>query len=345
MQYTLLPNTDIKISKLCLGSMTWGEQNSEEEGHAQMNYAFDKGINFIDTAEMYAVPASPLTQGSTERIIGSWLSKSRNREKVILATKISGPSRGFIHIRQQLDFSAASLSDALEKSLKRLQTDYIDLYQLHWPERDVNVFGQRDYNHKGNAQWQDNIAEILDRLESFVKEGKIRHIGLSNETPFGVMRFMEEHRKGKLKMVAVQNAYSLLQRRDEAGLTEVLQMEKLGYLPYSPLGFGMLTGKYLNGAKPEKGRVTLFPNYNRYHGKGSFRATQSYFEIAKRHDITLTELALAFVRMQPFVTSTIIGATTMDQLSENIGSIKVNLSQEILSEINAVHGQIPNPAP
>jgi aryl-alcohol dehydrogenase-like predicted oxidoreductase len=345
MKYVQLPNTDLEISQLCLGTMTWGQQNTEAEGHNQLNYALDQGVNFIDTAEMYAVPASADTQGETERIIGSWLTKTGNRDQIILASKIAGPSRGFTHIREQLDFSIESLNDALHKSLDRLQTDYIDLYQLHWPERNVNVFGQRDYNHIGNEQWEDNLGQVIDRLEKFVKEGKIRHIGLSNETPFGVMRFMEEHRKGKLKMVSVQNAYNLIQRRDETGLTEVLQMENIGYLPYSPLAFGMLTGKYLNNTFPSKGRVTLFPNYSRYHGEGSFRATEAYNEIAIKHGISLTQLALAFVRQQSFVTSTIIGATTMEQLSENIDSFHVTLSDEIIDEINLVHTQMPNPAP
>jgi aryl-alcohol dehydrogenase-like predicted oxidoreductase len=325
--------------------MTWGEQNTEAEGHAQLDFALDKGVNFIDTAEMYSVPGNPKTQGSTERIIGSWLAKSGNREKVILASKISGPSRGFKHIREKLDFSKASLDDALEKSLTRLQTDYLDLWQLHWPERSVNIFGQRDFDYQANDRWQDNIGEVLERLEDYVKDGRVRHIGLSNETPFGLMRYMEEHRKGKMKMVSLQNAYNMLQRRDEIGLTEVLLREEVGYLPYSPLAFGQLSGKYLNGAKPEKARVTLFPNYSRYQGDGSFEATKKYKEIAERHGLSLPQMALAFVCQKPFVTSTIIGATTIEQLSENIASINVTLSEEITREIEAVHHLIPNPAP
>ncbi len=345
MKYTTLPSTNIRVSKICLGTMTWGEQNTEIEGHAQLDYALEKGINFIDTAEMYAVPASAETQGETERIIGTWLTKTGNRGKIILASKISGPSRGFYHIRENLDFSKASLDDALHKSLKRLQTEYLDLYQLHWPERDVNIFGVREYNHKNNEQWNDNIGEILERLEGYVKEGKIREIGLSNETPFGVMRYMEEARKEARKMVSVQNAYNLLQRRDEAGLTEVLQMENVGYLAYSPLAFGVLSGKYLNSAKPANARATLFPSYCRYNSIESLKTTEKYNEIAKKYKLSLVQMSLAFVRQQPFVTSTIIGATTLDQLSENIGSIELTLSEEILSEINEVHKQNPNPAP
>jgi aryl-alcohol dehydrogenase-like predicted oxidoreductase len=343
MKYTLLPNTNLQVSRICLGTMTWGQQNTEAEGHSQLDLALEKGINFVDTAEMYSVPGNPKTQGSTERIIGSWLAKTGKRDKIILTSKITGPARNFQHIRPDLNFNKPSLEDALNKSLKRLQTDYLDLYQLHWPERPVNIFGVREYSH--TEEWKDNIAEVLDRLESFVKEGKIRHIGLSNETPWGVMRYMEEAKKGALKMVSVQNAYNLLNRRDEIHLSEVLLRENVGYLPYSPLAFGQLSGKYLNGATPANARVTLFPNYSRYQGEGSFKATVMYNEIAKKHNLSLVQMALAFVRQQPFVTSTIIGATTLEQLSENIESVHVLLSKEVLKEINEVHSLIPNPAP
>ena len=343
MKYTTLPNSDIKVSKICLGSMTWGEQNTEAEGHEQLDYAIEQGVNFVDTAEMYAVPASAETQGETERIIGTWLKKTGQRDKIVLASKISGPSRGFKHIRENLDFSKASIEDALHKSLKRMQTDYLDLYQLHWPERGVNVFGIRDYSH--NPAWEDNIAQVLEALDSYVKEGKIRQIGLSNETPWGVMRYMEEARKGAPKMITVQNAYNLLNRRDEIGLSEVLLREDFGYLAYSPLAFGVLTGKYLDHKKPENARISLFPNYSRYSSEQSTKATMLYIEIAKKHGISLTQMALAFVTQQPFMTSNIIGATTMDQLKENIDSIHLTLSDEIIGEINAVHTQIPNPAP
>ncbi|MFK5982608.1 MAG: aldo/keto reductase [Flavobacteriaceae bacterium] len=344
MKYTTLPNTNIKVSKICLGTMTWGEQNSESDGHEQLDYALEKGINFIDTAEMYAVPASAKTQGKTEEIIGTWFSKNNNRDQVILASKIAGPSRGFTHIRESLDFSKESLEDALYKSLKRLQTDYLDLYQLHWPERSVNIFGVRDFNYNLSEQWKDNFNEVLERLENFVKEGKVRAIGLSNETPYGLMRYMEEHRKGAMKMITLQNSYNLLQRRDEIAVTEILQREKIGYLSYSPLAFGVLSGKYLNNNQPENARVTLFPNYSRYNGEQSLKATALYNEIAKKHGISLTQMALAFVNQQEFVTSNIIGATTMKQLSENIESINLTLSEEIISEINGVHSMMPNPA-
>lgn len=346
MRYTTLPNTDLKVSKICLGTMTWGRQNTEDEGHQQLDFALEKGVNFIDTAEMYSVPFTMETYGRTEEIIGTWLAKTGKRKDIVLTSKITGPGRGiFENIRDTLDFSAKSLEDGLHRSLKRLQTDYLDLYQLHWPERAVNIFGVREYNHEANTKWEDNIAQILERLESFVKQGKIRHIGLSNETPFGAMRYMEEHRKGKLKMVSIQNAYNLLQRRDEIGLTEVLQMENIGYLPYSPLAFGMLSGKYLDGKKPKNSRISLFPAYSRYSGDSSVKAIFAYNEIAKNHNLSLTQLALAFVNDRSFVTSNIIGATTLKQLSENIESINVRLSAEILTEIETVHQLIPNPAP
>ena len=343
MKYTTLPNTDIKVSKICLGSMTWGEQNTEAEGHEQLDYALERGVNFIDTAEMYSVPGNPKTQGSTESIIGTWLAKNNNRDQVVLASKITGPLRFFEHIRKNLNFSKEALNDALTKSLKRLQTDYLDLYQLHWPERGVNVFGVRDYTH--NAEWEDNIAQVLENLEAFVKEGKIRQIGLSNETPWGLMRYCEEAKKGAKKMITVQNAYNLLNRRDEIGLSEVLLREEVGYLAYSPLAFGVLAGKYLNHQKPANARVTLFPNYSRYSSEQSNKATMLYNEIAKKQGISLTQMALAFVTQQPFMTSNIIGATNLEQLKENIDSIDLVLSDEIIAAINEVHTQFPNPAP
>lgn len=325
--------------------MTWGQQNTEEEGHAQLDNALAKGVNFVDTAEMYSIPGKAETQGSTETIIGRWLAKTGKRKEIILASKVTGPARNFQHIREDLSFSKASLENALHKSLKRLQTDYLDLYQLHWPTRPVNIFGVRDFPYRDTTVFEDSFSETLETLEDFVKQGKIRHIGLSNETPYGVMRYMEEARKGARKMVSVQNAYSLLNRRDEIGLTEVLLRENIGYLPYSPLGFGQLSGKYLHGKTPKNSRVTLFPSYSRYHGKASFEATQRYKEIADKNGLLLSQMALAFVRQQPFVTATIIGATTTAQLSENIESIDVVLSEEILKDIQLVHQEIPNPAP
>lgn len=345
MKYTTLPHTTTKVSKICLGTMTWGEQNTEAEGHEQMDYALDQGVNFFDVAELYPVPAKAKTYGETERIIGTWFKKTGNRDKVILASKIAGPGSYTAHIRGT-GFSKASIDEALEGSLKRLQTDYIDLYQLHWPERPVNCFGVRDYPYWEESEWQDNFAEILSALETHIKAGKIRHVGLSNESAWGVMRYLEESKqKGLPRMITLQNSYSLLHRAYETNLSEISLRENIGLLVYSPLAFGVLTGKYLNGKMPRDARVTLFPNYNRYSTKESEKAVIAYQEIAQKNALTLTELALAFINQLPFVTSNIIGATKMEQLKENIGSIQVELSHEIIDEINAVHVRIPNPAP
>lgn len=344
MLYTQLPGSQVKVSKICLGSMTWGEQNSEADGHAQMDLAFEKGINFIDTAEMYPVPSRGETQGSTEKIIGTWLKKSGNRDKIILASKIAGPGRAMAHIRPNLGFNKEAINEAVNTSLQRLQTDHIDLYQLHWPERNSNFFGKRGYNHYEEEQWEDNFKEILSYLNGFVREGKIRVIGVSNESPFGVMRFIEEARLGAPRISTVQNPYSLLNRKDEIGLTEIYHRENIGLLPYSPMGMGTLSGKYL-GKTPENARLTIFPQYSRYSNAQATEATKRYCDIAVNHGLNPAQMALAFVNMQPFVTSTIIGATNLDQLSTNIGSIDIRLSSEILEEINAVHEAIPNPAP
>ncbi len=344
MKYTTLPDSDIKVSKLCLGTMTWGEQNSEKEGHEQLDLALDKGINFIDTAEMYPVPANKDTQGSTEKIIGTWLKKTGNRDKIVLASKIVGPGNSMAHIRNNLGFNKEALQDAVEKSLVRLQTDYIDLYQLHWPERSTNFFGKRDYRPKENEEWQDNFKEVLSHLEKLISAGKIRKIGLSNETAYGVMRFIEEAKTGAPKIVTVQNPYSLLNRKDEVGLTEILHRKNVGLFPYSPLGMGTLTGKYLDDTPPDS-RLALFPEYKRYSNAQAVTATRKYVAIANKHGLIPAQMALAFVQMQPFVTSTIIGATKIGQLNENIGSKYVVLSPEIVKEINQIHSEIPNPAP
>ncbi|MFL1894628.1 aldo/keto reductase [Aquimarina sp. 2-A2] len=343
MRYTTLSNTKIKISKICLGSMTWGQQNTEDEGHTQLDFAIDQGVNFIDTAELYSVPATSETQGSTERIIGTWLKKRKKREDVVIASKIVGPRDFVKHIRTG-GFTKTEFDDAIHKSLQRLQTDYIDLYQLHWPERNTNFFGVLGYEHDEEERWSDNFNEILHNLEVFKKEGKIRSIGVSNETPYGVMRYVEEARAGKFKISTVQNPYSLLNRKDEIGLSEILLREDVGYLPYSPLGFGQLTGKYLE-EMPKDARVTLFPQFSRYHNERSFEATRAYNEIAKANGLSLTQMALAFVQSQPFVTSTIIGATNLQQLKENIGSATLSLSESIIEAIQEVHNDNPNPAP
>lgn len=345
MKYTTLPNTDIKVSKICLGTMTMGIMSNEKESIPIMDTAVEQGVNFFDTAELYPVPFSLEKYGESERIIGRWIKAKNNRKDLVIATKIVGPLPFVEGIREPIDFSKKSLDHALHKSLKNLQTDYVDLYQLHWPDRNCNFFGPLGYTHKEDEAWEDTFQETLQQLEVYVKEGKIKSIGVSNESPFGLMRYAEEARKGNLKISTTQNPYSLLNRKDEIGLTEVLHREDIGYLAYSPLGFGQLSGKYLDDPKPKNARVTLFPNYKRYHNEQSFKATRAYNEIAKKYDISLTQMALAFVNQQPFMTSNIIGCTSVDQLKENIGSIDITLTKEILKEIEQVHIKFPNPAP
>jgi len=346
MKYSTLPNTKIKVSKLCLGSMTWGNQNTEAEGHAQLDYAFEQGINFIDTAELYPVPAEPRTHGRTSEIIGTWLKKTGNREKVIIASKIIGRVSDYTaHIRKT-GFSPESIRDAIDKELKRLQTDYIDLYQLHWPERLTNTFGKRDYAHDANDSWTDNFNEVLHSLDKEIKAGKIRFVGLSNEKAWGTMRFLEEHKIHSLpRMITIQNAYSLLNRTFEGDLAEVSIRENIGLLAYSSLAFGMLTGKYIEGKDSPTSRLNVFPQFARYSGVWAKNATEKYLQLAKDHNMSLTQMALAFVNQQPFLTSNIIGATNVEQLKENIDSIHMDLSNELLKKINAIHAEITNPAP
>ena len=345
MKYTTLPNTDIKVSKICLGTMTFGQQNTEADGHAQMDYALEKGVNFFDTAEMYSVPARQETYGSTEKILGTWFKKSGKREEVVLASKIAGPNPNFTYMRETNDFSPASIQFALDQSLQRLQTDYIDVYQLHWPERKTNYFGQRGFKVQDDA-WEDNIHNVLETLDGFVKEGKIKHIGLSNENPWGIMRFLEESKYNNLPRIkTIQNPYSLLNRLFENGSSEICMRENVGLLAYSPMAFGVLSGKFLTGENHPNARIKLFPQYSRYNSEQCTEATRLYQEIAKKNGLTLTELSLAFIEQQPFLTSTIIGATTMEQLKENIDSIKVLLSDEILKAIDEVQAAIPDPAP
>ncbi len=345
MRYTTIPQTDIRVSKICLGTMTYGQQNTEADAHEQLSYARDQGVNFIDTAEMYSIPGRKETQGSTERYIGSWL-KDQKREDLVVATKITGPMPYFNYLRDNLGFSREVIHSALEQSLKRLQTDYVDVYQLHWPERNVNFFGQRNYVHKENEAWTDNFHEVIETLDGLVKEGRIRHYGVSNETSWGVMRQLQESDKhGLARCKTIQNPYSLLNRTFEINLAEVSMREKVGLLAYSPLAFGVLSGKYLGGRMPEKSRIKLFPNYSRYSNPQALHLTEKYKEMADRHGLSLTHLSLAFVNQRPFVTSNIIGATTMEQLRENISSIDIELSEEMLSEIDEIQNLQPNPAP
>lgn len=345
MKYTILPNTDIKISKICLGSMTWGNQNTEAEGHAQLDYAIEQGVNFIDTAELYPVPATAETQGRTSKTIGTWFKKTKNRDKIVLASKIAGIGDYTAHIRKT-GFSPESIHDAVNKELERLQTDYIDLFQLHWPERQTNYFGARDYKHNPDDAWQDNFNEILVTLDNIIKSGKIRHIGISNEKAWGAMRYLEESKMSNLPRIStIQNAYSLINRVFEGDLAEVSIRENLGLLAYSPMAFGVLSGKYIEKTDTENSRLNLYPRFSRYSSKQSTEATKRYLKIAKDHNMSLAEMSLAFVNERPFLTSNIIGASNLEQLKENINSINISLNEDVLEQINAVHAEIPNPAP
>ena len=345
MKYTKLPYTNTKVSKICLGTMTFGEQNTEVEAHEQMDYALDQGVNFFDTAELYSVPAKEETYGATEKILGSWFKKTGNRDKVVLASKIAGPGPYTEHIRKT-GFSKQAITEAVEASLKRLQTDYIDLYQLHWPIRPTNTFGLRSFPYENFRKQEDQFEAILETLDEVIKQGKIRQVGLSNETPWGVMKYLQASKEKNLpRMITLQNSYSLIHRSFETGLSEVCLQENIGLLAYSPLAFGVLTDKYINKTT-EATRVNLYPSFcGRYTSKESLEAVKKYAAIAKKYNMTLAEMSLAFVNQLPFVTSNIIGATKMSQLKENINSINIELSDEIIAEINAVHAVIPNPAP
>ena len=343
MKYKLLPNTQIEVSCICLGTMTFGRQNTENDGHQQLDYAFDHGVNFIDTAEMYPVPAEATRYGNTERIIGSWIKKSGKRKNIVLATKIAGPGDYTKHIRTT-GFSEKSINEAVDNSLSRLQTDYIDLYQLHWPDRNTNKFGIRGFRYKENEIWEDNFKEILFSLNKIIKSGKIRHIGVSNENPWGVMRFLEESKNDLPRLITIQNPYSLLNRQFEVGNAEVSLRENVGLLAYSPLGCGVLSGKYVEKKDSPNSRLNLFKRFVRYSSKQSTEATKMYLEIARNNGISLSHLALAFINHQPFVTSNIIGATNIEQLKENIDSVEITLTPEILRHIEKVHELIPDPA-
>ena len=349
MKYRKLGRTGLDVSVIGLGTMTWGQQNTEADAHEQMDYALTQGVNFWDTAEMYPVPPLAETQGRTEQYIGTWLNKNGQRKEVILATKAAGPSHTTMrpgHVRGgRLNFTRENLIEAVDESLQRLQTDYIDLYQLHWPDRRVNSFGIRDFKV---AQDETTIPleETLRALEELVKSGKVRHVGVSNETPWGLTRYaaLAEFRN-LIRIASVQNPYSLVNRTFEIGHSEVAMREQVSMLAYSPMAFGVLSGKYLDGKRPANARVTLFERFTRYTGGNTALAVAEYVKLFREHGIDPAQGALAFVNDREFVTSTIIGATTMEQLRSNIASIDVTLPDEVMKGIEDIHARIPNPAP
>ena len=346
MNYKKLGSTDVDVSTICLGTMTWGEQNSKADGFEQMDYAIDNGVNFWDTAEIYAIPMREETYGETENIIGEWFKKTKKRDKVILATKVSGPTSKEYIRGGGCSYDKKSMSEALEKSLKRMQTDYIDLYQLHWPERNTNFFGKQGYEHDTNEKNWVAFEEILENLKKFVDAGKIRYVGLSNETAWGLAKCLELSKLKNLpKMMAVQNPYNLLNRTYEVGLAEISVREQSGLLAYSPLAFGYLTGKYRNNNMPKGSRIDLFKDFTRYNNENSIKAIEEYYKISQKFNLDFAQMSIKFCEIQPFVTSVIIGATTMQQLKTNVESVNVKLNNEIINEINEVQKIYPNPCP
>ncbi|MDB5978597.1 MAG: NADP(H)-dependent aldo-keto reductase [Nevskia sp.] len=344
MRTRKLGPTDLDVTRICLGTMTWGEQNTEAEAHEQLDYAVAQGINFIDAAEMYPVPPKAETQGRTEQYLGTWLKARGNRDQLVIATKVIGPGE-FPWLRGGPRLDRASVLAACDTSLQRLQTDYIDLYQVHWPARSTNYFGQLNYRAT-NDRAATPIEETLGALGELVQQGKVRHIGISNETPWGVAEYFRLAREQNLpRPVSIQNPYSLLNRSFEVGLSEFSHRDKLGLLAYSPLAFGALSGKYLGGARPPQGRLTLFARFSRYNGEHADHAVGEYVALARQHGLDPAQMALAFVTARPFTTSTIIGATTMEQLRSNIASSVIKLSDEVLQGIEAIHKRYTIPCP
>ena len=346
MNYRKLGNTDLDVSTICLGTMTWGEQNTQEEGFEQMDYALDRGVNFWDTAELYSVPPKKETFGHTELIIGNWFKKTKKRDKIILATKVGGPGRNYTRNGEN-NFVGKNLTEAVEGSLKRLQTDYIDLYQLHWPERSANNFGELGYKHKEKEGEWNNFEDVLENLKKFIEAGKIRYVGLSNETAWGVSKFLGISKEKKLpRMMSVQNPYNLLNRTYEVGLAEMSIRDQIGLLAYSPLASGYLSGKYRNNELPKNSRIERDGDFwTRYNKPNRDKAIDAYFEIAKKYNLNFAQMSLKFCEIQEFMTSIIIGATTMEQLKTDIESVNVNLSDEVIKEINEVQKIYPNPCP
>jgi len=346
MNYKKLGNTNLKVSTICLGTMTWGEQNTQEEGFEQMDYALDQGVNFWDTAELYAVPPRAETYGHTEIIIGNWFKKTKKRDKVILATKVAGPTRAYLRGGAN-SYGLEKMTEAINDSLKRLQTDYIDLYQLHWPERNTNAFGRLGYEHKENNDWT-KFEDVLGNLQRFIDSGKIREVGLSNETPWGVSKYLESSKEKNLpRMISIQNPYSLVNRTYEIGLAEISIRDEIGLLAYSPLASGYLSGKYRNEKYPKGSRMERdwdFWKY-RYNTPNLKNAVEEYYKISEKYNLNMSQMSLKFCEIQPFMTSVIIGATTMEQLKTNIESVNVKLTDDIVKEINKVQTIYPNPCP
>ena len=345
MNYKKLGNTNLDVSTICLGTMTWGEQNSEAEGFEQMDYALENGVNFWDTAEIYSIPPKAETFGDTEKIIGNWFKQSKKRNEVILASKVCGPMRDYVRGGGN-QFGEKKISEALDGSLKRLNTDYIDLYQLHWPERNTNFFGKLGYEHNENEKWT-KFEDVLNSLQKFIKQGKIRYIGISNETAWGLTKYLELSKNKNLpRVLSVQNPYNLLNRSYEVGLAEISIREKVGLLAYSPLAIGFLSGKYRNNERPKKSRLDRDENFwTRYNKPNTEKAVEEYYKISKKYDLNFAQMSIKFLEIQPFVTSVIIGATTMSQLKTNIESVNINLSDENIHEINNVQKIYPNPCP
>ena len=345
MKFKKLGTTDLDVSLICLGTMTWGTQNTEKEAFEQMDYSLSEGVNFFDTAELYSVPPNSDSYGKTEVMIGNWFEKRKNREKIILASKVAGPGCNWIRGGKN-NFDEKTIGEAIDGSLKRLKTDYIDLYQLHWPERSTNYFGTREYTVDSDEGTWNSFESVLEALGKFIKSGKIRYIGMSNETPYGLSKYIELSKSKKLpRMMSVQNPYNLVNRTYEIGMSEISIRERCGLLVYYPLATGALSGKYRNGQMPKNSRQALFKGWERHLNPLAMKAYEEYYKLAKESNMTMAQLAQAFVNTRPFVTSNIIGATTMEQLKENIDSVNIELSDEILNKIDVIHNNNPNPSP
>ena len=345
MKFKKLGNTDLDVSLICLGTMTWGTQNTEKDAFEQMDYSVSQGVNFFDTAEIYSVPPTSDSYGKTEVMIGNWFEKRKNRDKIILASKVAGPGCDWIRGGGN-NFDEKKIGEAIDGSLKRLKTDYIDLYQLHWPERSTNFFGRRDYSYNNKEGEWNSFENILDALSKYIKSGKIRYIGMSNETPYGLSRYLEiSKNKGAPRMMSVQNPYSLVNRTYEIGMSEISIRQKCGLLVYYPLAAGALSGKYRNGEMPKNSRMALFKGWERHLNPLAMRAYDEYYKLAKDLNLTMVQLAQSFVNSRPFVTSNIIGATTMEELKENIDSVNIDFTDEMMERVDKIHNENPNPSP